>query len=321
MSRSVRLWASGVLAVFLMALLAACGPSTFTVRLHLKQGDVYKVTSVTKQHISQEIMGQKMSLDQKMTMEYRWEVTQVAENGDTTIKVTYTRVAMEQEQGGQKRTFDSASGQEPPDFFKGLDLMVGKSFSVTFTPRGKVVKISGLDAMFRQIAEGVGFGKQEDTDAFYKALVDSFGEDAITEQFETAFGNYPDTPLKVGSTWTADTRLKVTFPLDVHATYTVKSWQDNQAVIAMEATLKSDPTQRVSGQNPLFDVVYDLSGTQQGTLTLDVGTGLLRESQITQHVEGKVLLVDPKSKDNTDALPMPFGMDTEITTTVARQGQ
>ncbi len=321
MSRSVRLWASGVLAVFLMTLLAACGPSTFTLRLHLKQGDVYKVTTVTNQHISQEIMGQKMTLDQKMTMEYRWEVTQVAENGNTTVKVTYTRVAMEQDQGGQKRSFDTASGQEPPDFFKGLDLLVGKSFSMEFTPKGEVVKIDGLDEMFRQVAEGVGFGDKESTDAFYKALTDSFGEDAITEQFKTAFGDYPDTPLKVGSTWTTDSQLKVTFPLDVHATYTVKSWQDSQAVIAMEATLKSDATKRETGQNPLFDVIYDLSGTQQGTLTVDVGTGLLRESQVTQHVEGKVLLVDPKSKDNTDALPMPFSMDTDITTTVAKQGQ
>ncbi len=321
MSRSVRLWASGALAVVLMALLAACGPSTFTLRLHLKQGDVYQVTSVTKQHIAQEIMGQKMTLDQKMTMEYRWEVAQVAGNGNATVKVTYTRIAMDQEQGGQKRAFDTASGQEPPDFFKGLDLLVGKSFSVEFTPQGKVVKIDGLDKMFRAVAEGVGFGDKEATDAFYKALTDSFGEDAITEQFQTAFGNYPDAPLKVGSTWNADTRLKVTFPLDVHATYTVKSWQDNQAVIAMEATLKSDATRRVTGQNPLFDVIYDLTGTQQGTLTIDLGTGLLRESQVTQHVEGKVLLVDPKSKDNTDALPMPFSMDTEITTTVAKQGQ
>jgi hypothetical protein len=321
MSRAFRSWTGGVLALLLMALLAACGPSTFTLRLHLKQGDVYKVTTVTKQHISQEIMGQKMSLDQKMTMEYRWEVTQVADNGNTTIKVTYTRVAMEQDQGGQKRAFDSASGQEPPDFFKGLDLLVGKSFSVEFTPQGEVVKIDGLDEMFRQVAEGVGFGDKESTDAFYKALTDSFGEDAITEQFKTAFGDYPHTPLKVGTTWTADAQLKVTFPLEVHATYTVKSWQDDQAVIAMEATLKSDATKRVTGQNPLFDVVYDLSGTQQGTLTVDVGTGLLRESQVTQHVEGQVLLVDPKSKDNTDALPMPFSMDTNITTTVAPQGQ
>ena len=321
MTRHVRVWLVGLLLVLSATALAACGPSTFTLRMHLKHGDVYNVTSVTQQHIAQEIMGQKMALDQKMTIEYRWEVTQLADNGNATVKITYTRVAMEQEQGGQKRAFDSASGEEPADFFKGLDLMVDKSFNVEFTPQGKVVKVTGLDKMFREVAQGVGLKDQEATDAFYKALVDSFGEDAITEQFSTAFGNYPDAPLKIGSTWNADTKLKVSFPLDVHTTYTVKSWENNQATITLESTLKSDPTKRVSGQNPLFDVVYDLSGTQKGTLTIDLGTGLLHESHIAQHVEGKVLLVDPKSQDTNDALPMPFSMDTDITTTVAPQGK
>jgi len=304
-----------------MAFLAACGPSTFTLRMHLKQGEVFHVTSINRQHISQEIMGQKMTLDQVTTMAYRWEVTHVANSGNATVKITYTRLAMAQEQNGQKRAFDSASGKPPSDFFKGLDLMVGKAFTVELTPQGKVAQVQGLDKVFRQVAEGAGLKDQKATEAFYRALMDSFGDKAVTEQFNTAFGRYPEAPLKVGATWQGDTQLTVAFPLNVHATYTVKSWKNNQAVVAVDAALKSDATRRVTGQNPLFDAMYDLTGTQQGTLTVDLDTGMLQRSHVVQHVEGKILLLDPKSNDTTKALPMPLSMDADITTTVARQGQ
>ncbi len=316
--RRSHLWRMLALWLLLSGLLTACKPSTFTLHLHFKKGDVFHVKMDTTQHMRQTIMGQDIKVNQQMLFEYTWEVTNVDAAGDATIEVTYDRLALTQEQNGEKRAYDSASGEEPPDFFKGVDLLVGKSFQVVLAPDGSVKSLTGLEEMLRQVADEMGLGKGE-TDAFYESLLGGFGDQAMTEQFGAFFPPYPHKPLKVGSAWDSDVTLKVFFPLNVHTTYTVQSWQGNQVTLKMASTIKTNPSKTTTPPNSPFAVRYEITGTQEGTSLIDLTTGMLTHSEVNQHLEGKVLLLDPQHPEDTqNAMTMPLTMESTTTVTVQR---
>jgi len=306
--------------MLLSGLLTACGPSTFTLRLHFKRGDVFHVKMDTIQHMTQTIVGQDVKVNQQMVFEYTWEVADVNAAGDVTLKVTYDRLALRQEQNGEKRAYDSASGETPSDFFKGVDLLVGKSFIVVLAPDGKVQSLTGLKEMLRQVADETGLAKDE-ADAFYESLLGGFGDQAMTEQFNAFVNPYPQKPLKVGSTWESDVTLKVLFPLAVHNVYTVQDWQDNRVTLKVNSILQSNSDKTMMPTGSPFAVRYNIGGTQKGTIVVDVVTGLPRRSEIEQHLQGNILLFDPqKNQGKTQsALTVPLSMDSTTIVTAQRQ--
>ena len=313
-----RTWGMAGIVMLLATWLAACGPSTFLLRLHLQQGDTFHVKMDTTQHMTQTLMGQNIKVNQEMVFEYTWEVTAVDATGNMTVKVTYERVALTQEQNGEKRAYDSASGEEPPDFFKGVDLLVGKSFQMVLTPDGSVKSFAGLEKMLRQVADEAGLSKDE-ADAFYESLLGGFGDQAMTEQFNALLTPYPHQPLKVGATWNSDIALKSVFPLSVHTTYTVQAWKGKQVTLKMASTIETDPSKTTTPPGSPFAVKYDLTGTQEGTSLIDLTTGMVTRSEIGQHLEGKVLLVDPQHPEDTQhAMTMPLTMESTTTVTAQR---
>jgi len=312
MKRRLRILTALSILAFMLTL-AACKPKDFTLRLHLKTGDTFHVTTTTHQKMSETIMGQQMNLDQEITMGYTWEVTSVDDQGNATITITYDRVAMKQTQNGTTMAYDSDKDEQPPAFFKGMDAMVGKSFELVISPQGKVVEINGLDEMFRQMAADSGMAEEE-ANAFAEGLSNAFGEDAVQSQLDAMFSYYPQQPLKVGSTWEGDVTTKMLVPMDMHNTYTVKSWEDNTAVIEVSSTFETNPNEtQQSGAE--FDIAYDLKGTQNGTLTVDTKTGMLSASKLEQHIEGKLVLQDPNS---TLKLEVPLTADSTFTIEVTR---
>ena len=299
--------------LMLMLALAACKPKDFTLRLHLKPGDTFHVTVTNNQKMNETLMGQQITLDQEITMGYTWHVTAVDEQGNATVTITYDRMAMKQTQNGQTTSYDSATDQQPPDFFKGMDALIGKSFELVISPEGKMVAINGLDEMFQQIAADAGM-TDEEADAFTKGLSGAFGEDAMQSQLDAMFAYYPNHPLEVGSTWEGDVTTNVLVPLDMHNTYTVKSWEDDTAVIEVSSTFETSPDE-TQQNGDTFNIAYDLKGNQSGTMTVDIATGMLTASKLEQHMEGKLLLQAPNSDVNVD---VPLTADSTFTIEVSR---
>ncbi len=299
----------------LAAALAACKPSEFTLRLHMKAGDQFHVSVNTKQDISEELMGQAIDMKQEMTYEYLWEVTNVDAEGNITIKVTYDRIAFSQEQNGQKVAYDSATDDAPPPFLKGMDAMLGKSFEVVVSPKGDLVAVHGLDEMFAQMAKDAGM-EDEEAAAFAQGLSNAFGEDSIETQFEAMFSQYPDEPLKVGSTWESDMKVTTMFPMDIHANYTVQAWEGDMVTIGVTSTFAANEAPEQASEDMPFEMHYDFQGTQEGTTVIDLSTGMLKEANITQHMEGKLVLKDPNSDASID---VPLTADTVITMSATRK--
>jgi len=290
--------------IALLALVSACTPKQFKLQLHLKAGETYHITTHVQHHFVREFMGKKQDITQDMEVEYSWKVTDVDSNGNATVEATYNHLKISQTQSGQTTAYDSAKDKKPPNLFAGLNFIIGKHFTVVLSPDGGVKQISGLDEMFKQVEDEAGLqGKQRER--FQQSLTQTFGAAVIQDQITTAFGPYTDKPLKEGSTWESDANLTSFFPVTVHSTYTVKSWDGDKATIGVQSTIASDPNQQY--KLPMFTAQYDLKGYQQGEITFDLTSGLPSHSSVKQHMEGMIHLLDPSG---SESIPLPVTVDT-----------
>jgi len=315
--RSQSRWLAALLGLlWLGAVLTGCqSKADFSLKLSPKEGATFAVHSVVSQNMSQELMGQPMNISQNLVFDYEWKVTQVDSEGNVHLQVTYDHIAIEQTQNGQKVSYDSASDEPPPKFFTGVEAMIGKSFVMVLTPSGRLKEVQGLDALFQEVTEASGLDDVQ-KQAFHQALVETFGEDAVGEQIDALFGQYPSQPLSVGSTWEADAEHKALFPLKVHTTYTVEAREGQTVSIALKSVLQSDPEQQVDEGSRIFKLSYDLSGDQQGTMKVDLTQGMPIESHITQHLKGQLTVVNV---DTGETLPVPMSMDSDIAITVTEK--
>ncbi len=291
--------------IALLALLSACTPKQFKIQLHLKPGTTYHITSKIHQHFVQEFMGQKQDITQEMEIGYTWKVVDVDTNGNATVEMTYDHIAISQKQGkATNLQYDSAKDKKPPKEFAGLNLLVGKKFSVVFTPNGTVKKVIGLDEMFKQMEKESGL-QGEELKRYHQSLTQTLGEKTLKDQFASTFGPYGDTPRQVGSKWSSDITLNSFFPITVHTEYTVKSLKGDQVAIEFQGTLASDPEQLY--KLPMFNAKYDIKGTQQGTMSLNLKDGIPTEASVNQHMEGTIHLLDPTG---SESIPLPVTVDT-----------
>ncbi|NPA93452.1 MAG: hypothetical protein GXO56_07210 [Chloroflexi bacterium] len=314
MQRKTR-WLAVFLSLALFGLVLSACQQSASLKLNLKVGDTFAVHSAVSQDMSQELMGQPMYIKQNLVFDYTWKVTDVDAEGNATIQVTYDHIAIEQTQNGQKVAYDSASDETPPKFFTGVDAMVGKSYTMVLAPTGKLKDVQGLEELFQEVTDATDLDDLQKK-SFYQALVETFGEEAINEQVDMLFGQYGSAPLEVGATWEADTEYNALFPLQVHTQYTIKSLEDGKAVIALDATLKSDPEKIVDDASRIFKLSYELMGTQEGTMTVNTANGMPTESHVTQHLEGKLYVVNV---DTGEKMPIPMSMDSDIQLSVTQK--
>jgi len=294
-----------ITVIVVLALLSACTPKQFKIQLHLKAGSTYHIATKIHQHFVQEFMGKKQDIAQDMEIDYTWKVVDVDPQGNATVEMTYDHIAISQKQGKTTNLqYDSAKDKNPPKEFVGLNLLVGKKFSVVFTPNGTVKKIIGLDEMFKQMEKESGL-QGEELKRYHQSLIQTLGEKTLKDQFASTFGPYSDTPRQVGSKWSSDVTLNSFFPITVHTDYTIKSRKGDQVVIEFQGTLASDPDQLY--KLPMFNAKYNIKGTQKGTMNLNLKDGIPTDASVNQHMEGTIHLLDPTG---SESIPLPVTVDT-----------
>ncbi len=291
-------------AVFVAA--SAFHHDKVTLRLHLKKGDSYRLYQLIDQDINQVVMGQEQAVKQQIGFGYQYDVLD-AKDGLYTVKATYYRVYFKQSGPMGELLYDSQSPPETvPMQAKGFAGLLGQSLTMTFTEKGLVSEISGVDSLLANIMEQFG-----EVDPAMKAQVEQgmerqFGAEAIKSQMETMFALYPEEPVGVGDTWTKELTLNTGLPLKIATTYRVEALEDGLAKLAVtsDITAASDEPLNMGG----MEIELDLSGTQTGTASMEVDTGMVVASEMQQHVSGDMVV-------NDGAMTWPLDMKTKTTLT------
>ncbi len=279
-----------LLLLTVLAASAAFHNDKVTLRLHLKEGDSYRLYNLIDQDINQVVMGQEQAVKQQIGMGYQYDVLS-ADEGVYQVKMTYYRIYFKQSGPMGDILYDSESPPETlPMQAKGFAGLMGQSLTLTFNERGIVTEVVGVDEMLANIMK-----EFEEIDPAMKAQMEQgmqrqFGAEAIKSQMETMFAIYPEDPVGVGDTWSKDVTLNSGLPLKIATTYRVETIENGQAKLAVKSdiTAASDEPMNMGG----MEIELDLSGTQNGTALMEVATGMVVNSEMEQRVSGDMIVND-----------------------------
>lgn len=204
---------AAVLAVAGMTL-AAQAQDEYTIQYkHPKAGETVVLHNTS--HVVGTITGMGIGstkMTQKIQQWIKMECLEINDEGVATLRMTFDRMAMDMDMGGQHMHFDSA---EPPSSQPDKEnpaeeairksmggIFTGKSLTATVTAEGKCLKMDGLDELLEGMKDMPG-GEQ-----MAKMLRESMSENAKEQWFgKTTW--LPAKPVRIGDIWTSDQRMKL----------------------------------------------------------------------------------------------------------------
>jgi predicted secreted protein len=271
-----------ILATIICSLISisSFAQKTYVLRQNYPTGYRYDFSINSDQIINQKIGGQEVHLTQNIGTDYTFDITE-GHNGEKDVKVTYNRIFMKSVAMGTTMTYNSDeqdSTKENP--FSGLK---GASFFMTVTPDGGIKTVAGIDKMLDNMASKMttdtGQVKQ-----IKNALSKQFSEEVVKQTMESSFKIYPERAVKIGDSWTVDTKLQMSMPIETITEYTLKEVKDGIAILNVKGELVSKGSFEAMGNK----METDLKGTNSGETSIDIKTGIVLNSHLRIELYGKM---------------------------------
>ncbi|WHF51636.1 DUF6263 family protein [Chryseobacterium gotjawalense] len=206
-----------------------------------------------------------------------------------------------------KRNSQSANGKtvavdtkqaEPKDeqlkmMWKVNKALVGNKLKLKMTETGKVISITGFDAVYNKISGSVGSAIKDAKDkaGFINSFKQSFNEKMLKDQFTKNLVLIPAKGVKIGDKWSESENATPDGKIKLTTTYTLKSVGDGIAQISVVGGIpkKSD---KQTQEGVTRSMSSELS--QNGTITLDQKTGWVKNQNIAVKTAQTETLSDGK---------------------------
>ena len=247
-----------VLATIICSLISISGfaQKTYVLRQNYPTGYRYDFSINSDQIINQKIGGRDVHLTQNIGTDYTFDITE-GHNGEKDVKVTYNRIFMKSIAMGTTMTYNSDeqdSTKKNP--FSGLK---GASFFMTVTPDGGIKTVAGIDKMLDNMASKMTTDTSQ-VKQIKNALSKQFSEEVVKQTMESSFKIYPERAVKIGDSWTVDTKLQMSMPIETITEYTLKEVKDGIAILSVKGALVSKGSFEAMGNK----METDLKGTNSG---------------------------------------------------------
>jgi len=298
--------------------LGACdsGPDAGPVALNLKLsgGEKIRQWTVTEQTIGQHVANSWQDVRQSIGIGTTYEVEEIV--GDTLLRmrVTYDSVTVEQTGVGEDVHYNSADTvPNVPPLAAGYAAMLGQSFTLVMGTDGHVRRVVGLDSVLRNIVDRVVQSNPAARSMIEEGMKSLLSEQSLTETMERSIAIYPEGPVSTGDTWSKVVSVTVGTPMTISTTYTLGDISDGMANVDLNASIT---TNAAAGPTELagMSIDYQISGTQTGSMQIDVSDGWIASSEIVQDVTGTMRLGALDSSVSVPSSAIPLRMHSRITT-------
>jgi len=282
-------WRGPVLLPVLVACALAAHPAAaqkVTLRWKYRADSelVYRVTNHQDSYIS---MGGASSSDQTQTM--RWKVTEVAPNGDATVRMTTERVQIDMQGMAGNVKYDSDSGEPPADpQTRMAAAMAGISYTMVVSPEGTVKSIQGLDQLREKILSAL---PPEQVAMAQSMGGELFSEEAITRMAQQNVQVFPDEAVGPGDSWKRSFTLPVPMlgAMTTNTTFTLTGTEqrEGRTIVRIETTgTMSVDSESSSSPVPM---TIDLGDTKMsGSIDFDADRGITVSSTMTTSMQMNV---------------------------------
>ena len=254
--------------------------------------------------IKQDINGQKINIDIAISGKTAFKVTNLK---DTVydMTVSYERLAMNMKLPNGNMTFDSDKKDDNDIFSTILGAIKGKQFSMKMTKVGKIVEVKNLDSTFENLLDQFPKFSSQQKQQIKTQLLQAYGEKAFKGSYEMATNIYSNSAVEKGNTWIIITKLESGMAATLKTTYEFKGKIENYNLIIGNGkfeTLDKDAYTQING----MPARYDLTGTMNSTLKVDVKTGWIIEAKVNQSMSGNAEIKENPNLPGGLTIPMSF---------------
>jgi hypothetical protein len=253
--------------------------------LKLNKGKTFYERTLIDQKMTQEVMGQQQAINLTIGMIQKAEVLETDGQGNMRIRYTYTWTRIKQ--GGPMAAvdYDSAKQTAPPAGAEGFAALVGQSYSMRISPKGKVLDVNGVKEMAEAVRKKLPAGSNPDDGA--SPLSSFLDEQAIREMTEQSMAIYPEQPVEVGASWTTKQTMKRGMPMFTESKLTLQKREGGVATIGLTGSITPDPSgapMDIQGMK----MKIDMAGTQDSTIQVNEATGLVQIRKGRQDLKGQI---------------------------------
>ena len=305
-----------VAGIACMEFLALCSPAAAAVRLELKlnKGKTYYQKTITDQQIAQTMMGQEQKMEQGIGTGLKLQVLDVDTQGNMRIQYTYLWSRLKQINPMIQIDYDSSRQSPVPAGAEAFAGLVGQSYIVKITPKGKVLDVNGVEQLREAVLKKLPAGA--DTSLAMNPVAMYIDKQGVKQMVETNMAIYPEKPVSPGDSWSKHLTMAVGFTLIIDSKWTLQKEEAGVATIGVTASVRTDPNAPPMEANGM-KMKAQMSGTQEGTIRIAEATGLTASSQERAQIKGQIAILAPGQDQPAMAIPMT--VETKVTSEAGEQ--
>jgi hypothetical protein len=275
---------------------AARGP--YELSLRLPQGRVTNYWMTTDQTVRQVLPGQTVTVTQKSTTEYRFSVRQSTPDGAMDIEVVYEQITLESRSPTGELLFDSRDPEQSSSALRGMQSLIGQGFRILVDRRGRIRNILGLEAMLEKVRSS---SAALTNPAFAATVERYFNPNTIEASLAGFFDFIPEMKVLPGDTWQTERSGGPGLAMRLRNTWKLREVRRGRALLDLSTTIVSEGSAAEGG----------LSGTQEGSVELELATGSLVSAFTRQRLRGSIVV---------RGLPVPMEITGSATIRATVQG-
>lgn len=282
---------------------------------HLEKGQTFNQTIKMDMDMSQTFPGQPaQNIQSTMLFGYKMTVLNVDNGGNAEVEAIYDRVAMKSKMPQGEISYDSNNPpkNDLPSFIKPLIALKGQSFKLTFSPKGTVSNIKGLDKMVKTILANVDGIEPQVREVMLAQLKKQFSEKSIKESFEQFSAIFPKEAISLGDSWDISRTISSPYPMKHEMKLTLKKEEKDTLVIDCTSnnSIQGDGTYEMGSMK----FKQDFIGSGKGSFTIDKKTGWTTSSKIFQEISGNIVSLPSEVAKEQINIPFSLKMDLTLST-------
>lgn len=276
------------LLIFLLAL----NTTTFAgklLRLNLQKGTTYEMAMTAANQIDQEMMGQKMKIDQKMEMTFSYKVLDVLPDQKFRIEYSFLRMKLDMNVNGQEIKMNSESTDNNA-MDAGLKDLLSLKLILTLNQMGQVEKVEGLDDYAQKLS-----GNRQ----LAQAMQMFTSEENFKSYFAQTFNYFPEKEVSVGDQWKTSVKVPALMNTVIEMVYAVTAIEKD--MVYLDFLSNVDTNSQIEQMGMKMDV--KMAGKQSGKMVINASDGWLTGSDLIQKFDMNMKMKNPQTGEDM-VIPM-----------------
>jgi hypothetical protein len=257
----------------------------YHLRLNPQPGSEYSYTVIRSSEAEMEVDGKKVPSISRSTMDMTYS-TGKDSAGNILLDIVFNKIHLYSKNGEteQEQDADKADASNDP-IDKMLASLKGSTLHAVVNSAGQIKSIGGDEVIKDKMLASLNLTNSNAKAIASQQWDQQIKQGLIKKSMQQLFDIFPDSAVHVGNHWRLNYTQQDQLALATTASCQLKEIIDGTAVIESNGEITSDKS---SGAMGGVSYTTDLKGTEQGTVAMELTSGMLLSSSGESEIKGSV---------------------------------